>query len=699
MAIEVLWLIKGLGPGGAERLLVNMAGAPHDADIHFTCAYVLPQKSHLVEQLEKVGVRCICLSRHQRDPRWPLQLRRLMRTGGFDVVHGHSPLPMSVARLAVHTIRRSRRPVLVSTEHNAWGSFATPTRVLNRATARFDAAAFAVSHETAASMTGPAARRVVTLQHGIDVASVRDDRRFRDAMRAELGISADEVVVGTVANYREQKDYPTLLRAAAILRDRQVAFRLVAVGQGPLADQVERLRHELGLEETVLLTGYRHDATRVMAAFDVFTLSSTYEGLPVALMEALALGLPVAATSVGGVAETMTDTGALLVPPSNPAALAESWSALLNDSGLRQRLAAASARLAPRFDAGRAAAVIDSTYRRLLGRESAIESTRTSVARTTPRAAPEVRDLEPGDLPAVIDLCRSTLGWGDDPRFERLFGWKHLQNAFGPSYGWVAVDAGQVVGVRLFMRWEFHHRGSVVRAVRAVDTATHPDHQGRGIFTMLTTHALEAVKADDVGFVFNTPNDKSRPGYLKMGWKEVGRLPAAVHLPGVGGALTAVRSRVPADLWPVASAAGRSASEWLTSNTDIVANHGEGGVRTSWTTERLEWRYSLPELGYRVFEHRDTAVVFRLRNRGSALEFVMCAAFGDSAPRAVDRAVAAAVRATGASYGLRLGHAAVGRGVVPLPGGGPVLTWRGLGDDEMPDIDIWRLTMGDIELF
>ena len=100
------------------------------------------------------------------------------------------------------------------------------------------------------------------------------------------------IVIGTVANYREQKDYPNLLRAMAELPERGVACRLVAVGQGPLEQQVIAQVKELGLADIVTLTGFRPDATAVMSAFDIFVLASKWEGMPVALMEAFAWGSP-----------------------------------------------------------------------------------------------------------------------------------------------------------------------------------------------------------------------------------------------------------------------------------------------------------------------------------------------------------------------------------------------------------------------
>lgn len=310
-----------------------------------------------------------------------------------------------------------------------------------------------------------------------------------------------------------------------------------------------------------------------------------------------------------------------------------------------------------------------------------------------------IRAAVDADRPAIMALCRSTLGWGDDQRFDRLFEWKHETNAFGRSYCWVAVDSDQVVGLRLFMRWEFLHDGRPVSAVRAVDTATHPDHQGRGIFTALTMHGLHEVASQGVEFVFNTPNDKSRPGYLKMGWSEVGRLSASVRFSGPRGVAAALRSRVPADLWSVSTSAGIPFVRWIDANDEVRFDNADSSLRTNWDGPRLRWRYSQPDLDYRVFEHRGTALIFRLRRRGAATELVACEALGDRTPRSVDRAIARGVRASGASYGLRLGSPAWRRCVVPLPGGGPMLTWRAVGSQPKPEADRWHLSMGDVELF
>ena len=120
--------------------------------------------------------------------------------------------------------------------------------------------------------------------------------------------------------------------------------RFVTVGQGPLEAEIHAEHARLGLGDRFALLGYRADATRVMAAFDVFCLASHYEGLPVAMMEALVLGLPVVATDVGGIREIVSaDREALLVPPGRPDELAAALTRVLRDDALRSRLAAGAA--------------------------------------------------------------------------------------------------------------------------------------------------------------------------------------------------------------------------------------------------------------------------------------------------------------------------------------------------------------------
>lgn len=365
--LRVLWLIKGLGPGGAEHLLVAAARARDRAALCCEAAYLLPWKDALVPALvaEDVAVECYGV-RDERDLRWVARLRRRLRSRPVDVVHAHSPYVAAMARLAVRSLPRRARPAIVTTEHNAWSTLRRPTRLADAWTARFDAATIAVSDETRASMSPAVRARCETLVHGVDVAAIREHRAARPAMRAALGVDDGTFLVGTVANYHPKKDWPNLLAAArrAVDAAPAAAVRFVLVGQGPLAADVEARHRALGLDGAVMLTGHRPDAVRVMAACDLFVLASRWEGLPVALMEALALGLPVVATAVGGVAETLHDgVDARLVPAGDPAALAAAILEVAGDDGLRARLATAGAARAPEFDAARAQRRIEAIYR------------------------------------------------------------------------------------------------------------------------------------------------------------------------------------------------------------------------------------------------------------------------------------------------------------------------------------------------
>jgi predicted N-acetyltransferase YhbS len=322
----------------------------------------------------------------------------------------------------------------------------------------------------------------------------------------------------------------------------------------------------------------------------------------------------------------------------------------------------------------------------------------------------DIRAAEPSDRAAVLALLAASLGVSVDERYEAFFDWKHAQNPFGPSPAWVAVDGGEIVGFRTFMRWE--HRaptGEVLPAVRAVDTATRPSHQGRGIFRRLTLQALEDLRAQGVAFVFNTPNDQSRPGYLKMGWRQVGCLAASVRARSPASAARVARARVPADRWSVPSLAGRPACDVLDDPglADLLASAPPvSGLGTHRTPEYLRWRYGFGPLAYRAVtldgDLRGGLAVFRLRRRGPALECALCDVVVPAGERRVPHALVRRVaRESGADYVIRLGGPAVDWcGFVRLPGQGPVLTWCALADDSPGGrLEDWALTLGDVELF
>lgn len=139
-----------------------------------------------------------------------------------------------------------------------------------------------------------------------------------------------------------------------------------------------------------------------------------------------------------------------------------------------------------------------------------------------------IRKSEPSDKSVMIDLLKLSLGEGLLKKSEQVWNFKHEQNPFGVSHVLLALEEDQLIGIRAFMQWRWQKGAQLWTAYRAVDTATHPDHQGKGIFKKLTLQALDEVAEKGECFIFNTPNEKSRPGYLKMGWQIIDTLPIAV---------------------------------------------------------------------------------------------------------------------------------------------------------------------------
>jgi glycosyltransferase involved in cell wall biosynthesis len=366
---RVRWLIKGLGPGGAEHLLLAAAGKHDRSAFDMDVDYLLPWKDALVAPLARAGVPATCLEvRNEHDLRWAWRFRHRLRSEPVDILHVHSPYPAAVARLVVRSLPRSVRPRLVYTTHNNWSSFHGATRAANALTMRLDDADIVVSRDAYASIWPSLASRVELVEHGVALDAVRALKSERNVVRKELGVGG-EPLVGTVANLRANKDWPNLLHAARRMLDDGSPARFVGVGQGPLESEVRELHDELQLGDRFLLLGHREDAVRVMSACDVFVLASVVEGLPVAVMEAMALGLPIVATEVGGLPEMVTaGVEGLLVPPRDSGALAAAIACVLEDDNLRSRMAEAASTRANDYDITNAVRRIEAIYRGVLGR-------------------------------------------------------------------------------------------------------------------------------------------------------------------------------------------------------------------------------------------------------------------------------------------------------------------------------------------
>src|SRR5262245_20493542 len=209
---RVLILIKGLGRGGAELVLVNAAPHFDTARFEFECAYTLPAKRDIAPELQRAGMRVLRLGTG-RGASWIWDLRAHVQRTRPDLIHIHSPAVAAVARLALP--RRGLR--MVYTEHNVWQGYHRVHAFANLVTFPRNAHVFAVSDEVKASIRYPLPLRfrslppVETLHHGIDASSVSSWGR-PDGVRAEFGIPVEAPLVATIGSFKPQKDHPNLIQ-------------------------------------------------------------------------------------------------------------------------------------------------------------------------------------------------------------------------------------------------------------------------------------------------------------------------------------------------------------------------------------------------------------------------------------------------------------------------------------------------------
>jgi GNAT superfamily N-acetyltransferase len=341
------------------------------------------------------------------------------------------------------------------------------------------------------------------------------------------------------------------------------------------------------------------------------------------------------------------------------------------------------------------------------------------LSRVATRPAIAIRPFQPGDEDGVLELLDVTLGAGPARRRPpEFFRWKHHENPFGSSFILVAESQGRLVGLRAFMRWRFEGGGGRFEAVRAVDTATHPDVQGRGVFTRLTLAALEALDGQ-ADLVFNTPNRASWPGYLKMGWREVGRVPVAVR---VRRPVRLARGlRAPAGRLPAGPTVAAEPAAWVLARGQevegllTVAGTDDERLRTPRDLGYLRWRYgSAPLLGYLAVTEEDAGglrglAIFRVRPRGALWESTVAEVVVPAGDRRTARRLLRRVAEAApvdhlthhAPSRTATARAAAGAGFLPAPGG-MALVVRPLRDGVRPDpteLRSWALSLGDLEVF
>jgi glycosyltransferase involved in cell wall biosynthesis len=376
--LRVLHLINHLGVGGAEMALVNLVNAfdPNVLEAWVGGLFSLgPLTGRLRLSGERISDFRFRAPRYETDLPAMARLIRFIRNQRFDVVHTHLPQSNTAGRLAAWL---AGTPVIVATEHNTYfmksRAAVLMDRVLSFASARLVAVSGAV-REFASQQAGIPVDRFVIIPNGIEIDVMpRLDGSQRRAKKAVFGFDAQAAVCLTVGRLVPQKGIDVLIESADRVRRRFPKAVFVVAGGGQGEGGLRARIAEEGLEGCVHLLGPRSDVHELMEISDILVMPSRWEGLPVAMLEACAHGLPVVASRVGGIPEVIESgiTG-LLVEPDDPAALAGGILTLLKDPTMRQALgAAARDRVVERFDARRVASRMGELYFDLLSRRGPV---------------------------------------------------------------------------------------------------------------------------------------------------------------------------------------------------------------------------------------------------------------------------------------------------------------------------------------
>lgn len=352
MTHRILYVIDGLNVGGAETLLLDLLDAALTRGDAAHVAYF--SDGPLGAEVAARGIGLTRLSRTGlRDPRALHRMVRLIRRWRPDVVHTHLTKAGIVGQIAARVTGTPR----VQTLHNVdpWRRRAWLSRAWRWATDGADAC-IAVSSEVAdhvAATGGHSRARIEVIPNGADLSRF-DPEGTEPLPLSRFGLDRGAVVFAAIGRLTDQKDHATYLRAVAKVAREMPDTRFVVVGVGPLDSDLRDLAASLRLgPDRVAFLGGQRDMPALLASVDVMVLSSRWEGLPMVLLEAMAMGVPVLSTAVGGVPRVIEDwkTG-LLVPPGAPELLAERMRRLAVDPHLRKTLGAAGRRLVEaEFDA------------------------------------------------------------------------------------------------------------------------------------------------------------------------------------------------------------------------------------------------------------------------------------------------------------------------------------------------------------
>ena len=338
---RLLFVNYSLEMGGIETLLLELSRAMMAGDRYRPGVCVFEVGGKLQGEFEAIDVPVhVVRKQRSRDYLLPFRMRNLIRREGYELVHAHNQVSWLYGGLGALFAGRP----LVYTEHTSLAKFQTAQqkhlktalRLLGKKTRLVTTVARHLIPSLEQDIGIPTSR-IRNIYNGIDPEpyQIEIDRRLK---RQELGLPLGGKIIGIVASLTHAKDHITLIRAFALVLAQLPQVRLLIVGEGPLEGKIRSEIQTLGIDSHVHFLGVRRDIPELLQLFDVFTLSSVIEGLPISLLEAMASSCPVVATSIPGVDELVNDDCGLLVSPSNPEEQAAALVRVLKDDGFAVKL-------------------------------------------------------------------------------------------------------------------------------------------------------------------------------------------------------------------------------------------------------------------------------------------------------------------------------------------------------------------------
>jgi glycosyltransferase involved in cell wall biosynthesis len=367
--IAVLYIFAALPVGGAEQVLVTEVEGL-DKNRYRPLVSVISEKGPMGLVIEKMGIPVIPLCRMKKkqfDPGIIKDLKAIMRQERVTLVHTHLYDGGKYGRLAA---RLAKVPAIIHTVHNVYVKRRPKYHWINRGLSFFTDRIIAVSGAVKDSVIHYdhiQPEKIQVLYNGIDLPQPGFQGN-RVPIRSALGIKTDEVAIGVVARLEEQKGHKVLLEALTLIPHLHGRLKAVFVGDGGLRQSLGAETRERGLSDRVLFLGTRKPIFPILEALDLFVLPSLWEGFSMALLEAMAMGLPVIATNVGGAEEVITSgRDGFLIPPGEPRVLAEAiQEALTNRERFLQMAREGRKRVREHFSKERHQSLLQGLYQEVL---------------------------------------------------------------------------------------------------------------------------------------------------------------------------------------------------------------------------------------------------------------------------------------------------------------------------------------------